>query len=424
MFGNANQLPCCQAFRQGPCREQGGQVQRMVGMLSALVLTTALLWTRTGVPARAATPDAGEIQRLIAQLGSDEFAQRDAASRRLETIGEPAMTALDEAATTSEDPEVRRRAEQLVQAISRLLFSNARQVRRIAWRDNVQNIPVHIYYTAFSPDGRSYLAGGDIGQLRLWDVATGKQLQEFKGHNGWTCNAVFTPDGKKVLSAGHQDKSLRLWDVVTGRELCTFATEVTSVAISPDGRLALSGSVDKTLRLWDLATGKEVRRLKGHADSCEGIFSPDGKQVLSFSADKTLRLWDLKTGELVRTLQGHTKPVAGVFFMPDGRQVLSYASDKTLRVWDIATGKELRRRGLGDDHCAIRWLAITPDGLRFVTNHQDLTIRVRDLATGRELHRFTVPPGASPQGLSVSPDGRHVASGSWRGFVYLFRLRN
>jgi WD40 repeat protein len=392
-------------------------------MLGALVLTTALFWTPMGVPARAATPNAAAIQRLIAQLGSDRFAQREAASRRLKVIGEPAISALDKAATTSEDPEVRRRAEQLLQAISRLLFSNARQVRRIAWQDNFQNIPVHIYYTAFSPDGRSYLAGGDISQVRLWDVATGKLLREFKGHNGWTCNAVFTPDGKKILSAGHQDKSLRLWEVATGRELRTIATEVTSVAVAPDGRLALSGSGDKTLHLWDLTTGKEVRCLKGHSESCEGIFSPDGKRVLSFSADKTLRLWDVKTGKLVRTLQGHTGPVAGAFFMPDGRQALSYASDKTLRVWDIATGKELRRHGLGDDHCAIRWLAITPDGRRFVTNHH-LTIRLRDLATGRELHRFTVPPGASPQGLSVSPDGRHVASGSWRGFVYLFRLRN
>jgi hypothetical protein len=82
----------------------------------------------------------------------------------------------------------------------------------------------------------------------------------------------------------------------------------------------------------------------------------------------------------------------------------------------------VRRHGLAADHCAINWLALTPDGRGFLTNHQDLTVRWHDLATGREWDRVAVPPDASPQGLSVSPDGRHAADGSWRGFVYLFRL--
>jgi WD40 repeat protein len=291
-------------------------------------------------------------------------------------------------------------------------------VRRIEWTG------AHVYHTCFSPDGRSYLAGGDVGQLRLWDVETGKQLQEFKGHDGWTSQATFTPDGKQVLSGGTQDKSLRLWDVTTGRQVRTFTghtAEVLSVAVSPDGRFALSGGADKTLRLWELATGKEVPRgMTGYAD--RGIFSPDGLHVLSFGADQTLRLWEAGTGKLVRTLAGHTGPVAGAWFLPGGRQVVSYAADNTLRVWEVESGKEVRRLGLPADHCAIRWLALTPDGRGFLTNHQDLTVRWHDLATGREWHRLTLPSGATPQGLSVSPDGRHAADGSWRGFVYLFRL--
>jgi WD40 repeat protein len=108
--------------------------------------------------------------------------------------------------------------------------------------------------------------------------------------------------------------------------------------------------------------------------------------------------------------------------MPGGSLVLSYSMDCTLRAWHLASGKEVRRHSLGGDHCMIRWLAITPDGERFLTNHQDFSIRLRDLVTGRELHRFEVPPEASPQGLSVSPDVRYAADGSFRGFVYLFRL--
>jgi WD40 repeat protein len=114
--------------------------------------------------------------------------------------------------------------------------------------------------------------------------------------------------------------------------------------------------------------------------------------------------------------------VAGASFLPDGRQVVSYAADNTLRVWDVESGKEVRQHALAADHCALNWLAITPDGSGFLTNHQDLTVRWHDLATGREWRRLKVPPRASPQGLSVSPDGRYAADGSFRGFVYLFRL--
>jgi WD40 repeat protein/tetratricopeptide (TPR) repeat protein len=298
-------------------------------------------------------------------------------------------------------------------------------VRRVAWRIREQNLGVHVYHTCFSPDGRSYLAGGDVGPLVLLDVATGKLLQEFKGHDGWTSQAAFTPDGKQILSGGSQDKTLRLWEVATGLQVRAFTGHtdaVLSVAVSPDGRLALSGSADKTLRLWELDTGKEVRKLEGHAD--RAIFSPDGLHVLSFGADQTLRLWEAGTGKSVRTLAGHTGTVAGAWFLPGGRQVVSHAADNTLRVWDVETGKEARRHDLGADHCAINWLALTPDGRGFLTNHQDLTVRWHDVATGREWHRVTLPPGASPQGLSVSPDGRHAAAGSFRGFVYLFRLES
>jgi hypothetical protein len=58
--------------------------------------------------------DAAEVDRLIGQLGSVNFPERQAATRALEVIGEPAREALYKAATTSTDPEVRRRAEDMV----------------------------------------------------------------------------------------------------------------------------------------------------------------------------------------------------------------------------------------------------------------------------------------------------------------------
>src|SRR5262249_17296788 len=90
---------------------------------------------------------------------------------------------------------------------------------------------------------------------------------------------------------------------------------VLTIAVSPDGRQALSGSADKTLRLWDLATGRELRRLEGHSEEVLAVvFSVDGRRALSGGQDRTVRLWDLPSGRELRCLRGHTDRVSGVTF--------------------------------------------------------------------------------------------------------------
>ena len=72
-------------------------------------------------------------------------------------------------------------------------------------------------------------------------------------HSNSVSSVAFSPDGRTALSGG--DKTLKLWEVATGKELRTFIGHlniVDAVAFSPDGRTALSGSWDNTLKLWDL----------------------------------------------------------------------------------------------------------------------------------------------------------------------------
>jgi WD40 repeat protein len=85
--------------------------------------------------------------------------------------------------------------------------------------------------------------------------------------------------------------------VADGEELRSFQGDdraVRCIAISPDGRRALSGGNDTILRLWDLTTGREVCRLHGHTMGVTcAAFSPDGRRAVSGSDDGTIRLWAL-----------------------------------------------------------------------------------------------------------------------------------
>jgi WD40 repeat protein len=94
-------------------------------------------------------------------------------------------------------------------------------------------------------------ASGD-SSIKLWDVATGKEITSLKGHSGWVTSVSFSPDGK-TLASGSYDKTIKLWNLATYQEITTFKGHsgfVYSVSFSPDGKTLASGSADKTIKLW------------------------------------------------------------------------------------------------------------------------------------------------------------------------------
>src|SRR5947209_11436381 len=111
------------------------------------------------VPAVADDPDDKEIARLVKQLGSSDYRMRDTATKRLTEIGEPALDALNQA-TTSDDLETRRRAEDIVAVIENKLYGP--ELYLTAHTGGVLNVCV-------SADGKRLLTSGQDKTLRLWD---------------------------------------------------------------------------------------------------------------------------------------------------------------------------------------------------------------------------------------------------------------
>jgi WD40 repeat protein/serine/threonine protein kinase len=247
----------------------------------------------------------------------------------------------------------------------------------------------------------------------LAERGAGACLRTFEGHTDLVKSVAISPDGRKALS-GSEDKTLKLWNLEKGKCLCTFeghTAGVNSVVISPDGCQALSGGNDKTLKLWNLEKGKCLRTFEGHtAEVNSVVISPDGCQALSGGNDKTLKLWDLEKGACLRTFEGHTAGVNSVVISPDGCHALSGADyrDKTLKLWDLHNGACLSTFE-GHLH-SVDSVAFNPDGRRALSGSH-YTLKLWDLATGNCLRTYKGHTGWV-QSVAISPDGRWALSGS------------
>ena len=118
---------------------------------------------------------------------------------------------------------------------------------------------------------------------------------------------AYSPDGQHIASSS-DDNMIKVWEVATGKQLRCLeghTAQVWSVAYRPDGQQLASGSSDKTVRVWEMATGKQLLRLEGHTAPVSSVaYRPDGQQLASGSLDNTVRVWNAKTGEPQQILIG------------------------------------------------------------------------------------------------------------------------
>jgi RNA polymerase sigma factor (sigma-70 family) len=233
---------------------------------------------------------------------------------------------------------------------------------------------------AFSPDGRFLVAGSADQTTLMWDVATGRLARSFKVNCGTVASVAFSPDGTRLLVAGAT--SIELLDVSSGKLIWrVFSSDYkhTPAVLSPDAKLILFASRDRSLHLVDGTTGTEVRRLQGHNGDIRAVaFSPDGRLVASGSADKTINLWEAATGKLVHTLKGHAGAVAAIVFAPDGRALISAGADRKILVWDVTRGTLAATVEAHAD--GVTSVAVAPDGKTAVTGSTDKTVRLWSLA--------------------------------------------
>ena len=155
---------------------------------------------------------------------------------------------------------------------------------------------------------------------------------------------AFSPDDTK-LATGTLDRTAIIWDVATGNQqhqLRGHTDLIESVAFSPDGTKLATGSLDRTAIIWDVATGNQQHRLQGHTDLIRSVaFSPDGTKLATGSFDTTAIIWDVATGNQQHQLRGHERHIESVAFSHDGTKLATGSFDNTAIIWDL-TGQQVK----------------------------------------------------------------------------------
>ncbi len=171
------------------------------------------------------------------------------------------------------------------------------------------------------------------------------------------------------------------------------------------------------MRVWDLSSGQCRATLPGHTGSVNGVaLSGDGRTAVSGSDDNTVRVWDLSSRQCRATLSGHTDQVNSVALSVDGRTVVSGSWDQTVRVWDLSSGQCIAMHNRGSPEAHRAWALVRSAAL-LIFERATQSVALWS-STGEVLARF---PGHFTA-ADFSRDGRHGIAGDGSGQVYFLRL--
>jgi WD40 repeat protein len=322
-----------------------------------------------------------------------------------------------------------------------------------------------VNYLAFLSDGKKLLTASQDQSIRLWEVATGKELKRFSNPAtdfggevafrggppgggvmvmrrglGGQFRAVLSSNGKVLAIAG-RDQAIRLLDPDTGKETGKIPVPqdgVGELAISPDGGRIASKGYTGAIHVWDTNTAKEIytsdlkpnqrARMFGTAGTSATLqFSADGKKIATVNSEfnppnfsTSLKVLDVETGQeayqIKNAPQNNAITLIQPLFSPDGKTLIWSTADSNIHVGDAATGKEVRQiKNLPGGPLSF---VFSPDGKElFIKGMADTAIQVWDVASGKKLRQlgkqaeigFSPWGGLSSTGLALSADGTLLA---------------
>jgi WD40 repeat protein/serine/threonine protein kinase len=222
--------------------------------------------------------------------------------------------------------------------------------------------PANVLCAAFSPCGNVVLTGCADGMARIWTITTGELVGEPLLHSSAVYAVAFNDDGSRVFTG--TDPELRVWDTTTRRvvqgPLVQPPGAVLTARFLPGSRRLVTGSWDHRARLWDVEEGKLIAELSHDGPVCSFDVSPDRSLIVTASHDHTAHFWNAHTGASVGSPLNHPDQVMTVAFAQDGQSVITLCSDQKLRVWEVQSG-EITARPLSLPNETVQFTAAVSD---------------------------------------------------------------
>lgn len=250
---------------------------------------------------------------------------------------------------------------------------------------------------AYSPDGK-FLASGSYGEALIWDAQTGLIRQRLTGFADRVVALAFSSDGKLLATGGGaptEDGEIKLFEVASGKQVLDLknghSDTVFGVAFSPDGKMLATCGADKFVKTFEVPTGKLLKSFEGHTHHVLDVgWKSDGKLLASGGADNVVKVWDFEKGEQVRTITAHTKQVTRLVFIGKKPEFVTCSGDQQVRVWNVDNGGNTRNFAGGTDFLFA--LGVSPDGGVVAAGGEEGIVRLYNGASGQFV-KALLPPG-------------------------------
>jgi WD40 repeat protein/serine/threonine protein kinase len=280
----------------------------------------------------------------------------------------------------------------------------------------------------FDPvDGRTFLTGSFGGTVRLWNSSTGGAISPPLWHEYLVRSAIFSPDGRKILSssrgavrmrevpssaldrppppldadlipivldsdgialvtdAGNNVQLRRTDDHASIGSPISHPSRVLTGAFSKDLRFVATVGIDHVVRAWDSSSGQMLKELPAREPGYCVAFSPDSRVLVSGHFGAVALRWDTKSWELIDTLahQLHSGPVFSVQYSGDGERILTGGADGMARSWDADSGAALG----SIRHSTGVVAGLNPDSTVIITAGTDHNVRLWNASTHQPVGR-------------------------------------